>query len=196
MEDESTPTSSGARRWRGVSARAGTLVHVTAVEHTDPELLAAIAAGERHALETLYHRHARWLTLRLHQRCNDPELVDSALQDTFVSVWRGAHRYDAAGGQVGGWLWSIALRRLIDHLRRQPNPTPIALVPEPQPLPPPGTPEFDLLSRLPAELHAVVQAVYLDGLTTAETGVLLGIPQGTVKSRLSRARPLLKEVLQ
>ena len=63
-------------------------------------------------------------------------------------------------------------------------------------LPPPGTPVYDLLSRLPADLHAVVQAVYVDGLTTAETAVLLGIPQGTVKSRLARARPLLQEVLR
>jgi len=72
----------------------------------------------------------------------------------------------------------------------------MATLPEPEPLPPPGTPTYDLLSRLPAELHSVVQAVYVDGLTTAETGVLLGIPQGTVKSRLSRAKPLLQEVLR
>ena len=179
-----------------MSASAGTLVFVTAAERTDPELLTAIAAGERHALEELYHRHARWLLVRLQHRCTDPDLVDTALQDTFVSVWRSAHSYHASAGQVGGWLWSIAVRRLVDQLRRRPHPIPVAIVPEPDPLPPPGTPAYDLLSRLPADLHAVVQAVYLDGLTTAETGLLLGIPQGTVKSRLSRARPLLQEVLR
>ncbi|MDO8364535.1 MAG: RNA polymerase sigma factor, partial [Actinomycetota bacterium] len=97
---------------------------------------------------------------------------------------------------AGGWLWSIALRRLVDHLRRRPHPTPLATIPEPEPLPPPGTAHYDLLSRMPAELHSVVAAVYLDGLTTAEAGVLLGIPQGTVKSRLARAKPLLQEVLR
>lgn len=174
----------------------GTLLAVTAPERTDPELLAAIAANDRGALEALYHRHGRWLLTRLHQRCTDPDLVDSALQDTFVSVWRSARNYRADAGEVGGWLWAIALRRLIDLLRRRPHPTPMATLPEPEPLPPPGTPTYDLLSRLPAELHSVVQAVYVDGLTTAETGVLLGIPQGTVKSRLSRAKPLLQEVLR
>jgi RNA polymerase sigma-70 factor (ECF subfamily) len=49
---------------------------------------------------------------------------------------------------------------------------------------------------LPAELHDVVRAVYLDGLTTAEAAVLLGIPQGTVKSRLARARSVLQEDLR
>lgn len=176
--------------------RAGNLLHVTAPERTDSELLAAIAAGDRSALETLYHRHARWLLTRLHQRCTDADLVDSALQDTFISVWRSARNYRPTGADAGGWLWSIALRRLVDHLRRRPHPTPMATVPEPEPLPPPGTPTYDLLSRLPAELHSVVQAVYVDGLTTAEAAVLLGIPQGTVKSRLSRAKPLLQEVLR
>jgi RNA polymerase sigma-70 factor (ECF subfamily) len=159
-------------------------------------LLAAVAAGDRGALEVLYRRHAKWLLLRLHQRCNDDDLVDSALQDTFVSAWRSAGRYRADAGEVGAWLWSIALRRLIDHLRRHPRPAPMAVLPEPEPLPPPGTPTYDLLSRLPPDLHPVVRAVYVDGLTTAEAAVLLGIPQGTVKSRLSRARPLLQEVLR
>jgi RNA polymerase sigma-70 factor, ECF subfamily len=178
-----------------MSVRADTLVGVTAEERTDVELIGAVAAGESDALEALYHRHARWLLARLHQRCADAELVDSALQDTFVSVWRSARAYSDVG-EVGAWLWSIALRRLIDQLRRRPAPTPIATLPEPEPLPPPGTPTYHLLSHLPAELHSVVQAVYVDGLTTAEAGWLLGIPQGTVKSRLSRAKPLLQEVLR
>ena len=179
-----------------MSARAATLVPVTAPLRTDPELLTAIASGDRGALEALYHRHARWLLVRLHHRCADADVVDSALQDTFISVWRSAGNYRPEAGEAGAWLWSIALRRLIDHLRRRPHPTPTATLPEPEPLPPPGTPVYDLLSRLPADLHAVVQAVYVDGLTTAETAVLLGIPQGTVKSRLARARPLLQEVLR
>lgn len=169
---------------------------VTAPERTDAALLAAIAAGDRDALAELYHRHARWILLRLQQRCADTDLVDSALQDTFVSAWCSARNYRADAGEVGAWLWSIAVRRLVDQLRRRPAPTPMAALPEPEPLPPPGTPDHALLSRLPTELHSVVRAVYLDGLTTAEAGVLLGIPQGTVKSRLARARPLLQEVLR
>lgn len=177
-------------------ARPGTLVGVDAPERTDADLLAAIAAGDRRALDVLYRRHAPWLLTRLHQRCRDTDTVDTALQDTFVSVWRSAGRYRAEAGEAGAWLWSIAVRRLIDQLRRRRPATPVAEVPEPEPLPPPGTPAHALLSRLPADLHPVVRAVYLDGLTTAEAAVLLGIPQGTVKSRLARARPLLQEVLR
>ena len=180
-----------------MSAGAGTLLLVTAPERTDADLLAAIAAGDRHALEALYHRHSRWLLLRLQTRCDDDDLVDTALQDTFISAWRSARQFRPAAGvgtEAGGWLWRIALRRLIDLLRKHPQPLPMATLPEPEPLPAPGTRAYDLLSRLPADLHAVVSAVYIDELTTAEAATLLRIPQGTVKSRLSRARDLLREV--
>lgn len=165
-------------------------------EQGDVAVLAAVARGDRDALETLYHRHARTLWQRLHRRCGDPDLVDTALQDAFVAVWRSADRYRPEGGAVEAWLWTIALRKLIDQLRKRRPPSPMATLPEPEPLPPPGTPAHALLSRLPSDLHDVVRAVYLDGLTTAEAAVLLAVPQGTVKSRLARARPLLQEDLR
>ena len=70
--------------------RTGNLLDVTAPERSDTDLLAAIAAGDRAALEVLYHRHARWLLTRLHQRCSDEDLVDSALQDAFISAFKAA----------------------------------------------------------------------------------------------------------
>jgi RNA polymerase sigma-70 factor (ECF subfamily) len=51
------------------------------------------------------------------------------------------------------------------------------------------------LSRLPADLRAVVQATVLDGLSTQEAAVVLGIPVGTVKTRMMRARAALREEL-
>ena len=69
---------------------------------TDDEiLLRAVADGDRAALRALYERHAPWLTLRLARRCPDPDLVDDAVQDTFVAVWRSAKRYDGQGLAYG-----------------------------------------------------------------------------------------------
>ena len=56
----------------------------------DTTLLQAVANGDRAALRALYERHAPRLTLGLARRCPDPDLVDDALQDTFVAVWRSA----------------------------------------------------------------------------------------------------------
>ena len=55
----------------------------------DVDLLVAIAGRDAVALRTLFDRHAPWLTARLSRRCGDRDLVDDALQDTFVEVCEG-----------------------------------------------------------------------------------------------------------
>src|SRR4051794_41549263 len=80
---------------------------------SDPSLVAAVADGDRRALQILYERHAPWLALRLARRCADRDAVDDALQDTFVAVWRGAPR-DHGGGGGGARLWGVAVPRPVD----------------------------------------------------------------------------------
>jgi RNA polymerase sigma-70 factor (ECF subfamily) len=175
---------------------------VDADPDSDRELLAAVVAGGRDALATLYRRHAPWLVLRLSRRCADPGLVDETVQDTFVAVWRGAARY-RDGGEVAAWIWGIAVRRLIDRLRgRAPSTALLTEVVRTEPSAEErvllGVEYGDLggaLRRIAPELQAVVQATILDGLTTREAGRLLGIPSGTVKTRMMRARAALREEL-
>ena len=174
-----------------------------AVEHDDGELLAAVADGDRGALQALYEQHAPWLVLRLQARCGDAELADEVVQDTFVGLWRGAGRYRGEG-EVGAWIWGIAIRRLIDRLRRA-SPVLVAFderlagrvrSAEDQVLV--GVEYGDLagaLNGLSPELRAVVQATVLDGLTTREAASLLGIPTGTVKTRMMRARAQMREAV-
>lgn len=171
----------------------------------DRALLARIARGDRSALEQLYRRHAAWMIARLESRCGDPDLADLALQDTFVAVWRTAGRFRGEG-QVGAWLWGIAVRRLIDQLRRKrPTPVPADVISRYD-----GAMTFEdrlvddgthghlgpALRSIDPELRAVLIATALDGLTTREAAHALGIPQGTVKTRLRRARQQLQEILQ
>ena len=169
------------------------------VSPSDETLLSAVVAGDRDALRVLYERHAPWLTLRLARRCADADAVDDAVQDTFVVVWKSAARY-RGGGAVGAWMWGIAIRRLIDALRRRPRRefvsnerVDVERSAEEQVLL--GVELGDLagaLDRLSPELRAVVQATILDGLTTREASRLLGIPPGTVKTRAMRARIQLR----
>jgi RNA polymerase sigma-70 factor (ECF subfamily) len=127
------------------------------------------------------------------------------VQDTFVAVWKGAARWDGTG-EPAAWVWGIAIRRLIGVLRtrqrwerlrlpagRQPE---IVVAAEEQVLY--GVEHGDLagaLLRLSPELRVVVQATVLDGLSTREAARLLGIPQGTVKTRMMRARSELRGAL-
>jgi RNA polymerase sigma-70 factor, ECF subfamily len=167
---------------------------------SDEDLVAAIGGGDALALRTLYERHAAWLLIRLSHRCADPALVEEVVQDTFLAVWKGARRYKGQG-EVPAWIWGIGIRRLIDRLRRhrtmrlfdllahEPSAEDQVLL---------GIEHGDLagaLDRLSPELRAVLQATALDGLTMREAGHALGIPSGTVKTRLMRARRELREGL-
>ena len=170
-------------------------------QRSDEDLLVAIAEDDRGALEELYRRHAPWMTARMTQRCGDVDVVDQALQDTFVAVWRKPGSYGGSGA-VAAWLWGIGVRRLIDQLRRRPTlaawggTESVVVSAEDEVLL--GIKHGALagaLDRLSPELVAVVQATVLDGLTTREASRLLHIPPGTVKSRMSRARTEMREAL-
>jgi RNA polymerase sigma-70 factor (ECF subfamily) len=174
----------------------------SAHDSSDAELLGGIAEGDQFALRTLYERHSPWISLRLRRRCADADAVTEALQETFVAVWRKPGSYSGTG-EVAAWLWGIAIRRLIGVLRKSSRlPVQSAEVEElvvsaeEQVLA--GVEHGDLagaLSGLSPELGAVVQATVLDGLTNREAARLLGIPLGTVKTRMARARVELREAL-
>lgn len=170
----------------------------------DQTLLEALADGDLGALRELYDRHAPWLSVRLARRCNDREVVADVLQDTFVAVWQGAGRYQG-DGEVGAWIWGIAIRRLVSRLRTRRD---VVLMPdlsarssasvavEDELLQ--GVEYGDLgraMASLSPEMRAVIQATVLDGLTTREAASLLHIPQGTVKTRVHRAKAHLRASL-
>jgi RNA polymerase sigma factor (sigma-70 family) len=172
----------------------------------DGDLLQWVAAGDEVALRTLLERHAGWLQLRLQRRCADPDVVADALQDTFVAVWRSARRYRGEG-DVGAWLWGIAVRRLVSRLRGRPSPEAVTDDELGAHLPPTVSAEEQLLvavehgdvgsalRALSPELRRVVQATVIDGLTSREAALLLGIPTGTVKSRVRAAKNQLRDHL-
>lgn len=170
---------------------------------SDAELVAAVVDRDRGALQELYVRHEPWLSIRLAYRCSDRTLVEEAVQDTFVAVWGSADRYQATG-PVAAWIWGIGIRRLLQVMRprksvrqrilaqRQPE----LLSAEDELLV--GVEHGDLglaLGRLSPELRMVVQATVLDGLSCQEAGRLLGVPTGTVKTRMMRAKREMREAL-
>lgn len=171
---------------------------------SDAELVAAIADGDRSALRSLYLRHQPWLTVRLRHRCSDPDVVAEAVQDTFVAVWRHARSWSQAG-EPAAWIWGIAIRRLIGVIRHRSRWSPVSNRLSDSPTLTTaedvvlfGVAHGDLaaaIDGLPVELRAVVQATVLDGLTTREAARLLGIPSGTVKTRMMRARIQLRGAL-
>lgn len=172
----------------------------------EAELLRRTARGDRRAFDELYRRTAPWLLVRLRRRCSDPDVVADVLQDTYLAVWRAAGSFagPAARDSSAAWLWSIATHRLVDALRRRARTSrPTAAPPDRAAAPAEeealaGCLDHDVeraLTALPPELRQVVQSLILDGLSVRQTAVVLGMPEGTVKSRARRARIALREAL-
>jgi RNA polymerase sigma factor (sigma-70 family) len=128
-------------------------------------------------------------------------------------VWRGAGGFRGEG-EVGGWLWGVAMRRLVSRLRRAPQGREVLVADVAGAATGAGiTPRAEssveervlsgveygelgvAMARLSPEMRAVVQATVLDGLTTREASALLGVPRATVKTRLLRAKAQLRKDL-
>ncbi len=162
-----------------------------------------MSGHDRAALHELYRRHEPWLSARLTHRCGDPQVVEESVQDTFVTVWRTAGRY-RGNGEVAAWIWGIGIRTLLHKVRPR---KPLLERLRAQRAEPQLSAEDQLLvqvehgdlgaalERLSPELRLVVQATVLDGLSCREAGALLGVPTGTVKTRMMRARRELREAL-
>jgi len=180
---------------------------VSSSEETDAELLRRIAASDEGALQMLFERHVGWLTLRLRRRTSDPEAVADVLQDTFVAVWRTAGTW-RGDGEPAAWLWGIAIRRLISRARGHQEPRPFSLEVIASASRRARSAEDELLvglehgnvgqalRSLSPELEVITRATVIDGLSTHEAAHLLGIPHGTVKSRLRTAKVQLRGQLR
>src|SRR6516225_2585424 len=171
----------------------------TQQERSDAELLAAHVAGDRYAFAELFHPHGRQLHRLARLTTRTPEDAEDALQDAMLSAHRGAgsFRHDAA---VGSWLHRIVFNACLDRLRRT-KAHPTAPLEDIYPVAD-RTAQVETaivvqraLMRLPVEQRAAVVAVDMQGYSVADTAALLGVAEGTVKSRCSRARLRLAELL-
>ena len=168
---------------------------------SDEELLDAHVAGDRYAFETLFHRHHRQLYRLAQITSHNADDAADALQDAMLSAHRNApsFRRDAS---VSSWLYRIVVNACLDRLRRNKTHPTTALEDDVHPGRDP-IPRIDTalvveraLMRLPVEQRAAVVAVDMQGYSIAETARLLGVPEGTVKSRCSRARAKLAKTLE
>jgi RNA polymerase sigma-70 factor, ECF subfamily len=181
----------------------------------DDELIARVAGGDGRdgddtALRELFTRHAPWLAARL-RTVLPPSDVEDVLQETFLAVWKGASAYRPQGSP-GGWFWTIARNQAAMLLRKRgpgtvlldpaeadadaarrgadvTDPAEAALVradlaAATAALGPPGAPDRE-----------VWRLLYVEDRPVAEVAQLMGVPEGTVKSRAHRARRLLRAAL-
>jgi RNA polymerase sigma-70 factor (ECF subfamily) len=170
-----------------------------ALQPSDAELVAAIASSQdRAAFRQLFARYAPKLKAHFAQGGRSGVAAEDLVQDVMLSVWSHAPNYKPELAAVSTWIFRIARNRFIDVVRKQRT---ISI--EPELADTLGGEESDLeeglstlqlservgvaMSSLPAEQADVIRASYYRHESASQTAARLGIPIGTVKSRLRAA---------
>jgi RNA polymerase sigma-70 factor, ECF subfamily len=174
-------------------------------ERSDTDLLRAHADGDPYAFDALVRRHKDRLWAIALRTVRDPEEAADALQDALISAYRAAGSFRAESA-VTTWLYRIVVNACLDRARRrQARPT-VAL-----PDTGPGEPAErrdrlaerdtalvveEAMARLPIDQRAAITLVDIQGYSVADTADILGVAEGTVKSRCARGRARLAVLLQ
>lgn len=171
-------------------------------DKADRRRLRRVARGDGTALSELFDEHATLLAFRLRRHGASVEETEDVLQETFLDVWKSASAFRGESA-VAGWLWGIASRKYrmlvrgevrLRH-RQMRSQVEVDDISDEEA----WSTSFvarDALDALTDELREAFVAVAVNGLTTAEAARALAIPEGTVKSRVHRAREALKRELK
>jgi RNA polymerase sigma-70 factor (ECF subfamily) len=180
-----------------------------APEREWPDLIAKIARGDQEAFSRLYDQsspHIYGLVLRM---VNQPQIAEEVTMDVYVQVWKQAQSYNLNRGTPMGWLVTLARSRAIDRLRsgrvERAHVTSIEEIggleseeanPEDQSS---GRQRAEIvrtaLAILPREQRESLMLAYFGGYSQSEISKQLGIPLGTVKTRIRMAMIRLREAL-
>ncbi|MFW6437627.1 MAG: RNA polymerase sigma factor [Armatimonadota bacterium] len=187
----------------------------TGGNRSEAELLRASRAGDAEAFDHLVEAHYRSVYNTAYRMLRTPSAASDATQATFVRVWEAlsSFRGDAS---FSTWLYRITMNVCLDELRRSKN-RPLSLTVEDDDGEPAGErdmPDFsdepsgtaeqrelqqlvhEAIGRLSDDFRAVIVLYDIRGLSYQEISEALGVPLGTVKSRLNRARQALREEME
>jgi RNA polymerase sigma-70 factor (ECF subfamily) len=164
---------------------------------SDAVLMARVQGDDTAAFRSLHDRHAGGALLVAQAVCRDAGRAEDAVQDGFLSIWKGRADYRPGSGSFRAWSMRIVQNRAIDSVRASAARPPAQAVAE--------TPQADLnaastsdrvaariegqellasLGRLPAAQSEVIKLSFYGQMTNAEIAVQLAVPAGTVKGRM------------
>ncbi len=169
---------------------------------TEQRIITLLNQGDQYALNLLYENYSDSLYGVILKVTNNEEIAEDALQETFIKVWKNAHKYDSNKAKLFTWLYRIARNTAIDKLRSfnnrfqkeiQIDKSNVYILPRLSL----NQDVMDLkehLGRLEDKYQIVLNALFFEGMTQQEASEELDIPLGTVKSRLKIGLRELKKV--
>ena len=164
-------------------------------------LVDACVAGDRDAMQRIY-KHCSSRVYALMVRIVGSQDADDLTQQVFLQMFRKLDQF-SGGSKLETWLFRLATNEALQHLRRKKRQTAQPLVAEPSASDPSRLMESEkiqmlqaALSRIDPELRAILSLKEEQNLSYREIAESIGIPEGTVGSRLNRARKELREELE
>jgi RNA polymerase sigma factor (sigma-70 family) len=176
----------------------------------DSQLVELVAQKDAGALEALYDRYGRPAYSLARRILTEETLAQDVVQEVFLSLWRDARRFDAGRGTVATYLLSMTHHRAVDVVRREENlrrwrtsdeglelePDPRARVEDEVEASERRAQVRAALGELPAAQREAVALAYFGGYTQREVAALVGVPLGTVKTRMAAGMRKLRQALQ
>ena len=176
---------------------------------SDEALVALVARGDEAALAELYDRAGGVAYGIAYRVLRDERLAEDAVQEGFLAVWRSAAAYRAERAAARTWIVTLVHRRAVDLVRREERrrADPLDLVPRQEPADPAGSAEDEAwlgferervqkaLRLLPDAQREAIELSYYGGYSQSELAERLGLPLGTIKSRMFAGLARLREVL-
>jgi RNA polymerase sigma-70 factor (ECF subfamily) len=176
---------------------------------SDEALVALVARGDEDALAELYDRVSRiayGLALRV---LRDERHAEDAVQEAFLQVWRSAATFRAERAKASTWILTLVHRRAVDLVRReerrQADPltddSALARTPEHEQTEEAAWLRFErervqsALKQLPDVQREALELAYYGGFSQSELAERLGVPLGTIKSRMFAGLARLRELL-
>lgn len=171
------------------------------------QLIQRIKSGDESALQILYEKYAGALLHQISKIIPAPETAEEILQDVFVKIWKKIGQYDENRSRFFTWMSQIARNtaidtaRLVSFQRNQETESIDTLVNVDDQLKVKTSskiPDVGLqkvLAQIDPEHRELIEYLYFRQYTQKETAEALGIPLGTVKTRLRKAIGVLREIL-
>jgi len=169
---------------------------------TEDELIIALKDKDREAVGILYDRYSGFLFGLIYRIVQSEQIAEDLLQEIYVKIWNNIGTYDSSKAKLVTWMANIARNLSIDKIRSKDYKNSLQNHDiddyvnniEDSAFNPDHIGVKDMLDKLESEYKKIIDLVYFKGFTQADAAKELGIPLGTLKTRVRKAILKLREI--